>query len=110
MRQTIFAFEHVLKEERGKTTQLARTRQKIKRVGVVETLKDWAVAKQETEGFRTPTERVLPEPTCEAIALRYSRLFPRAAVDALRARLVSAGVTGRDMLSPLEEPYVYIDD
>lgn len=33
MWQTIFAFEHLLKEERGKTTLLARTRQKIGRDG-----------------------------------------------------------------------------
>ena len=34
--QTIHAFEHVLSEERGKTTRLARTRQKVTRVGEVQ--------------------------------------------------------------------------
>jgi hypothetical protein len=101
MWQTIFAFEHLLKEERGKTTLLARTRQKIKRVGVVETLNDWAAAKQETEGFRMLLERGLPELTGEAIVLRHPRLFPRAAVDAARARLVGAGVTDQATLAPL---------
>jgi hypothetical protein len=37
--QTIHAFEHVLSEERGKTTRLARTRQKVARVGEVQTLR-----------------------------------------------------------------------
>src|SRR5207249_156186 len=41
--QTIFAFEHVLSEQRGRTTRLARTRQKVARVGEVQTLKDWAL-------------------------------------------------------------------
>ena len=110
MWQTIFAFEHLLKEERGKTTLLARTRQKINRVGVIETLKDWAAAKQETEGFRMLLERGLPELTGEAIVLRHPRLFPRAAVEAARARLVGAGVTAPDILTPLGEAYDCADD
>lgn len=110
MWQTIFAFEHLLKEERGKTTLLARTRQKINRVGVIETLKDWAAAKQETEGFRMLLERGLPELTGEAIILRHPQLFPRAAVEAARARLVGAGVTAPDILTPLGEAYDCADD
>ena len=110
MWQTIFAFEHLLKEERGKTTLLARTRQKINRVGVIETLKDWAAAKQETEGFRMLLERGLPELTGEAIVLRHPQLFPRTAVEAARARLVEAGVTAPDILTPLGEDYDCADD
>jgi len=41
--QTICAFEHILSEERGKTTRLSRTRQKVGRVGVVKTRQDWAL-------------------------------------------------------------------
>ena len=37
--QTIHAFEFVLSDERGRTTRLSRTRQKVGRVGVVETLR-----------------------------------------------------------------------
>ena len=50
-RQTIHAFEHILSEERGKTTRLARTRQKVARVGVVQTLQDWATSAKSTDGF-----------------------------------------------------------
>ena len=110
MWQTIFAFEHLLKEERGKTTLLARTRQKINRVGVIETLKDWAAAKQETEGFRMLLERGLPELTGEAIVLRHPQLFPRAAVDAARARLSAAAVSDLAILHPLGEAYACADD
>src|SRR6201999_188798 len=38
--QTVHAFEFTLSEERGKTTRLSRTRQKVARVGVIETLKN----------------------------------------------------------------------
>ena len=38
--RTIHSFEHVLTEERGRTTKLSRTRQKVQRVGVVQTLID----------------------------------------------------------------------
>ena len=110
MWQTIFAFEHLLKEERGKTTLLARTRQKINRVGVIETLKDWAAAKQETEGFRMLLERGLPELTGEAIVLRHPRFFPRAAVDAARVRLVAAAVSDVAILHPLGDAYACADD
>ncbi|WP_374576339.1 hypothetical protein [Phenylobacterium sp.] len=110
MWQTIFAFEHLLKEERGKTTLLARTRQKIARVGVIETLKDWAAAKQETEGFRMLLERGLPEMTGEAIVLRHPQLFPRSAVEAARARLTAAGVGDDAVLKPLGDTYVCADD
>lgn len=110
MWQTIFAFEHLLKEERGKTTLLARTRQKINRVGVVETLRDWASAKQETEGFRMLLERGLPELTGEAIVLRHPQLFPRSTVDAARARLLAAGVMEEAVLKPLGEVYACADD
>ena len=38
--RTIYAFEELLKEERGKTVRLARTRQKIQRQGEVKTVID----------------------------------------------------------------------
>jgi hypothetical protein len=45
--QTIFAFEYALSEERGRTTRLARTRQKVARVGEIQTLRDWALRNRE---------------------------------------------------------------
>src|SRR6266568_2548808 len=64
--RTIHAFEHMLSEERGKTTRLGRTRQKVARVGVIETLRDWAMASKSTDGFDMLIERNMPELTGEA--------------------------------------------
>ena len=90
--RTIHAFEHVLTEERGKTTRLGRTRQKVARVGEVHTLKDWAIGAKNTEGFDMLIERGMPELTGEAIVLRHAARFDEAVVAAARQRLEAAGV------------------
>lgn len=61
--QTVNAFEYSLSEERGRTTRLTRTRQKVNRVGVVQTLTDWAISKEVTDGFKMLLERGMPELT-----------------------------------------------
>ena len=90
--QTVHAFEHTLLEERGKTTRLSRTRQKVSRVGVVQTLKDWALDKKKTEGFEMLLERGMPELTGEAIILRHPDKFNANVQAAARERLRKAGV------------------
>lgn len=90
--QTIHAFEHILKEERGKTTRLSRTRQKVARVGEIETLRGWAVSTKSTDGFTMLIERSMPELTGEAIVLRHADKFDTAVVEAARVRLEEAGV------------------
>jgi hypothetical protein len=90
--QTIFAFEYALSEERGKTTRLARTRQKVARVGEIQTLKDWALKVAKTDGFAMLLERNMPELTGEAIVLRHADRFEPAVVAAARRRLEEAGV------------------
>ena len=90
--QTVHAFELALSEERGRTTRLSRTRQKVARVGVVQTLKDWALATAETDGFRMLLERGMPELTGEAIVLRQTRHFGPEVVNSAKKRLESAGV------------------
>jgi len=90
--QTINAFEYALKEERGKTVRLSRTRQKVARVGVVQTLRDWALGGQETDGFRMLLERGMPELTGEAITLRHPEHFDPQTLDAARRRLQQAGI------------------
>lgn len=89
--QTIHAFEHVLSEERGKTTRLARTRQKVARVGETQTLQDWAMSASSTDGFSMLLERNMPELTGEAIVLRHARQFGAEVVAAARRRLEAAG-------------------
>lgn len=90
--QTINAFEQTLSDERGKTIRLSRTRQKVARVGVIETLKDWAVGSSRTEGFDMLLERGMPEYTGEAIVLRHPEAFTPEVRDAAKRRLDEAGV------------------
>ncbi len=90
--QTVHAFEHLLTEERGKTTRLTRTRQKVARVGVQQTLCDWAVSDKATDGFSMLLERHMPELTGEAIVLRHGTEFSAAVIAAARKRLEGAGV------------------
>lgn len=90
--RTIHAFEHILSEERRKTTRLARTRQKVARVGEIETLRDWALGTKSTDGFTMLIERNMPELTGEAIVLRHADRFDAAVVSAATKRLEDAGV------------------
>lgn len=90
--QTIYAFEQVLSEERGKTTRLSRTRQKVARVGERKTLEDWALSKSRTEGFEMLLERNMPELTGEAIVVRHASSFSDGVVTAAREKLLSAGI------------------
>ena len=89
---TIQAFEFSLTEERGKTIRLARTRQKVAKVGVVQTLREWAAGAQETAGFKMLLERGMPELTGEAITLRHPEHFEPQILEAARQRLTVAGV------------------
>jgi hypothetical protein len=90
--KTIFAFEELLRDERGKTVRLSRTRQKIDRVGVTQTLVDFAISTKPTEGFSMPIERGLPELTGEALVLKHSSLFELGVVAAAESRLQGVGV------------------
>jgi hypothetical protein len=90
--QMVQAFEYTLSEERGKNTRLSRTRQKVAKAGVVQTLSDWAAGSQETAGFRMLLERGMPEFTGEAITLRHPELFEPPVLEAAQQRLAAAGV------------------
>lgn len=90
--KTIHAFEEILRDERGKTVRLSRTRQKIDRVGVMQTLIDFAVSKAPTDGFNMLIERGLPELTGEALVLKHTSHFEPAVLEAARSRLEGAGV------------------
>lgn len=89
---TIHAFEEVLRDERGKTVRLSRTRQKIGRVGVKQTLVDFATSKAPTDGFNMLIERGLPELTGEALVLKHSGAFDLGVQNAAKQRLEDAGV------------------
>jgi hypothetical protein len=91
--RSIHALEGTLTNERGKTTRLGRTRQKIARVGELETVKDLIIgAKKPSEGFLMLIERQMPELTFEAVALRHPYKFDDIMLDSAAERLRSVGV------------------
>ncbi|MGO8390546.1 hypothetical protein ACC760_07290 [Rhizobium ruizarguesonis] len=91
--RSIHALEGTLTNERGKTTRLGRTRQKIARVGELETVKSLIIgARKPSEGFSMLIERQMPELTFEAVALRHPDRFDDTMLDSAAARLRSVGV------------------
>jgi len=88
--QSIHALEGELSDERGKTTRLARTRQKIARDGELGTVADLVLGKM-SEGFRMLIERDMPQLTFEAVALKHASRFTADVVSAAKQRLLEAG-------------------
>ncbi len=91
--QSIHALEDTLTTKRGKTTRLARTRQRIERDKEVTTVSD-LVRKRPTEGFHLLIERSLPELTFEAVAPRHPERFASDVLDAAAVRLETIGYMG----------------
>jgi hypothetical protein len=88
--QSIHALEDTLSHERGKTTRLSRTRQKIQKDKEVQTVAD-LVMKRASEGFHMLAERNLPELTFEAVALRHPDVFDEDVRRAATERLHEIG-------------------
>lgn len=85
--KSIFALEFALSEERGKTTRLNRTRQKISRVGVLQTLSDLALQPTASEGYFLLRERGMLDMSAEAVVLRFPDRFSHDVLVAARRRL-----------------------
>ena len=90
--RTIYAFEELLKEERGRTTRLQRTRQKIKNVGEIQTAIDLTLKKTPSDGFRMLKERDMLEMSFEALIVARPYHFPSEVFDAARSRLEAEGM------------------
>jgi hypothetical protein len=90
--QSVFALEGALKEERGKTVLLSRTRQKIKRDGEMKTIADLVLGKKPSEGFTMLFERNMSKLAFEVIALRHPTQFNETVRAAATRRLHEAGL------------------
>jgi len=88
--RSIHALEGALKEERGRTTLLGRTRQKIARDGERRTVAD-LVRGRASDGFRMLMDRGMIDHTFEAVALRHQALFEDEVVSAATDRLRASG-------------------
>lgn len=84
--------EELATQRNRRTTRLSRTRQKEKRVGVVQCLVDWALDPDITQGFSILVQGGHPELTGEAIVLRHADRFPAEAVRSARDKLVGQEV------------------
>ena len=102
--QSIFALEDALTEERGKTTRLAGTRQKIAREGELQTVAD-LVKKSASEGYRMLIERGWPELTFEYVALQFPGRFAPHILGAAEARLSESGVELKSARHPADDVY-----
>jgi hypothetical protein len=88
--QSVYALEDVLKQERGKTILLSRTRQKIGRQGVTRCVADLVLGSA-SEGFKMLHEREMLKLSFENIALNFPDKFEARVLDAATRRLQDAG-------------------
>lgn len=88
--RSIHALEGALKDERGRTTLLGRTRQKIARDGELRTVADLVRGKT-SDGFRMLMDREMVDHTFEAVALRHRTLFEDEVILAASDRLLAFG-------------------
>lgn len=90
MWQSVYALEGALSAERGKTTLLARTRQKIARDGEQGTVASLVVGKI-SDGFRMLLDRNMTDLTFEAVALRHPADFSEDVMTTAKLRLMEVG-------------------
>jgi hypothetical protein len=90
--EAVAAYEQTLKGKHGKTVLASRTRQKITKKGVYQSLVDWSKLHGNRPGFHTLIEAGLPEFTFEAVVVRFSDRFTPEVVASCRETLKKAGV------------------
>jgi len=84
--------EEIATQKNRRTTRLSRTRQKVRRVGVVQCLIDWALDQHVTQGFELLVEGGYARLTGEAIVIRHADRFPTAAVESAKYKLSQRGI------------------
>ncbi|MBP1862201.1 hypothetical protein [Rhizobium herbae] len=90
--RSIHALEGTLTQEREKTTRLNRTRQKIDKVGELETVASLILRSKPSEGFHMLVERQMGDLLFEAVALRHRGRFDDTVLAAAEQRLLDAGI------------------
>ncbi|MFI5024811.1 MAG: hypothetical protein ACHQRJ_24570 [Alphaproteobacteria bacterium] len=86
------ALEEALTEESGRTKRLNRTRQKLGRVGVRQTLADLALKPKPSSGFLKLVEFNMADMSAEALILKYQEHFEQDVIAAARRRLNEYGI------------------
>jgi len=86
------ALEEALTAEAGKTKRLNRTRQKLGRVGLRQTLADLALKPTPSLGFIKLIEFNMADMSAEALILKYRDQFEPHVVDAATKRLREHGI------------------
>lgn len=89
---SIHALEELLREERGRTVRLTRTRQKIGKDGEAKTVADLTLKPEPAQGFHQLIEMGHPALSFEAVVLRHPLVFDQTVRDAATTRLTNAGV------------------
>jgi hypothetical protein len=90
--EAVAAYEQTLKEKHGKKVLASRTRQKITKKGVYQSLVEWSKLHGDRPGFHALIEAGLPEFTFEAVIVRFSDRFTPEVVASCRETLKKAGV------------------
>lgn len=88
----VAAVEEVLRQKHGKSVKANYTRRKAAKVGEISCLTDWALKKNETEGFQMLLQAGLGDQTGEYVVVNYPDRFPVEAVEAAKKRLLDHGV------------------
>jgi hypothetical protein len=86
------ALEQAMTEEAGKTKRLSRTRQKLDRVGVRQTLADLALKPTPSLGFLKLVEFQMADMSAEALIVKYRDEFEPHVVAAANRRLVDHSI------------------
>jgi hypothetical protein len=93
------ALEEAMSAEAGKTKRLNRTRQKLNRVGVRQTLSDLAMKPQPSLGFLKLVEfGMAGDMSAEALIIKYKDTFDPTVVKAAEKRLEEHGIEARPSL------------
>ncbi len=102
--QSVHATEELLRQDRGKTVRLTRTRQKLRKDGAAKTVADLTIKPTPSEGFHLLVDMGHPEFLFEAVVLRHQDIFDSKVRDAAEMRLIEVGLEAEDLTRPAPAP------